>query len=253
MKTTHFKYEFISSGLVDIGTQRESNQDEIILLPELGFFAVSDGMGGLEQGGKTSEYVKKALPITLEMRKHQISQMDPKQAAGFLKDTICMISDRLHDQGNSTGYIRFGATLVEVMLHEDKAVFVCLGDSRAYLLPKYKKYPVQVTEDMNIAGYLVRNGEMTKEQAKNDYRSSRLTAFVGMPKPATPETYIVDIKPGDRILLCSDGLYGMIEEREMAKTMRSSGNPEKVCKRLIDAANFNGGKDNISAVYIYVR
>ena len=93
---------------------------------------------------------------------------------------------------------------------------------------------------------------MTKEQAKNDYRSSRLTAFVGMPEPATPETYIVDVKPGDRILLCSDGLYGMVDERKMARIMRSSGNPETVCGKLIDEANKNGGRDNISAAYIYI-
>ena len=252
MKSKHFRYEYRFAGQVDIGKSRKSNQDEVILSPERGFFAVSDGMGGLEQGGKASEYVKKALPVTIGTGEYKFSQLNAEEVSDFLRNTVRLISDRLYEQGNAWGHIRFGATLAGVLLHDDKAIFVCLGDSRGYLLPKYKKNPVQISEDMNIAGYLVRNGEMTKEQAKNDYRSSRLTAFVGMPEPATPETYIVDVKPGDRILLCSDGLYGMVDERKMARIMRSSGNPETVCGKLIDEANKNGGRDNISAAYIYI-
>ena len=73
-----------------------------------------------------------------------------------------------------------------------------------------------------------------------------------MPSPATPEAYIVDVKPGDRLLLCSDGLYGMVPERELAQLMRSSKSPDKVCRRMIERANQNGGRDNISAVYIRI-
>ena len=241
MKSKHFRYEYRFAGQVDIGKSRKSNQDEVIVSPERGFFAVSDGMGGLEQGGKASEYVKKALPVTIGgTGEYKFSQLNAEEVSDFLRNTVRLISDRLYEQGNAWGHIRFGATLAGVLLHDDKAIFVCLGDSRGYLLPKYKKNPVQISEDMNIAGYLVRNGEMTKEQAKNDYRSSRLTAFVGMPEPATPETYIVDVKPGDRILLCSDGLYGMVDERKMARIMRSSGNPETVCGKLI--ASVGGGQ-----------
>ncbi len=248
----HFNFTYRYAGLVDIGKCRESNQDEVILSPATGFFAVSDGMGGLEQGGKASEYVRKAMPITIEAGDHDRSSIGAEDMADYLTDVVRLVSDRLYDQGNTGWSIRYGATLAGVLLHRDKAIFVCLGDSRGYLLPKYKKQLRQITNDMNVAGYLVRNGEMTKEQAKNDYRSSQLTAFVGMPKPATPETFIVDVKPGDRILLCSDGLYGMAEESTIARIMRSSENPEVVCKRLIREANANGGRDNISAAYIRI-
>jgi len=73
-----------------------------------------------------------------------------------------------------------------------------------------------------------------------------------MKPPAEPEAFTVEIRPGDRILLCSDGLYGMVGERELARLMRASQNPKRVCHKLVDAANDNGGRDNISSVYIRI-
>ena len=95
MKSKHFKYEYLFAGQVDIGKSRKSNQDEVILSPERGFFAVSDGMGGLEQGGKASEYVKKALPVTLETGEYKFSQLNAEEVSVFLRDTVRLISDRL--------------------------------------------------------------------------------------------------------------------------------------------------------------
>ncbi len=252
MKTENFKLEYKYAGLVDIGSIRFYNQDEVILAPEQGLFAVSDGMGGLERGGESSQYVKQAFPLVAETCIPLLSTASPEDAAGVLRESLQMISDGLYRQGNSEGRFRYGATLAGVLLHGDKAVFVCLGDSRGYVLPKYKKNLVQVTNDMNMAGYLVRKGEMTKEEAKDSPFSSQLTAFVGMPAPATPETFVVDVKPGDRILLCSDGLHGMVPEREIAQLMRSCSNPDRICQKLIDKANEYGGRDNISVVYIHI-
>ena len=105
---------------------------------------------------------------------------------------------------------------------------------------------------MNLAGILVEAGEMTKEEARHSPLSSKLTAFVGMAAPATPAVFVTEVRPGDRLLLCSDGLYGMVPERKIARILRSSRSPEKVCERLIEEANENGGRDNISAVYVKI-
>ena len=104
----------------------------------------------------------------------------------------------------------------------------------------------------NIAGMLVRMGEMTREEAKNSPAGNRLTAFVGMEEPATPETFIETVHPGDVILLCSDGLFGITPETEIIEILQSGKTPEEICKALIDAANAHGGRDNISAVYIRI-
>lgn len=253
MKSSLFEFNYTFAGLVDVGKKRSSNQDEIVLLPEHGFFAVSDGMGGLSNGADASHYVHDALPLLIQADAEDYRQKPEDDFAEYLlKSTAEMLSDQLFEKVNSPKRIRFGATLVGVWLLGNKAYFVCLGDSRGYLLPKYKTSIVQITEDMNIAGLMVRNGELTKEEARSDPGSSRLTAFVGMPAPATPEVYVTEVRPGDRILLCSDGLYGLMEEQELAKLLRSSRSPRRICQRLIDRANENGGTDNISAVYIRI-
>lgn len=254
MKSTLFEFDYTTAGLVDIGKTRGINQDEIILLPEHCFFAVSDGMGGIAYGAETSKYVLDALPVLIGACTKDYQQtLEPDFAKSLLQSIVSTLSDQLFEKANTSNWIRFGATLVGVWLLGNKAYFVCLGDSRGYLLPKYKKNLTQITEDMNIAGLLVHNGELSKEEARNHPGRSRLTAFVGMPAPATPEVFVTEVKPGDRILLCSDGLYGLVEEKELAKLMRSSRSANRVCQRLIDRANKNGGTDNISAVYIKIN
>lgn len=256
MKATNlqgFDYSFRAAGIKDIGKRRESNQDEVVLCPDIGFFAVSDGMGGLSGGALASEFVGKSMTELMAISTREYAEhRSVERAAAVFSDTVRMMSDRLFEQGNTESRFTYGATFSGVWLLGSKAVFVNLGDSRGYLLSRYKKQPNQITEDHNLAGILVREGMMTKTQAKDDPASSRLTAFVGMQPPAEPQAFTVELHPGDRILLCSDGLYGMVEERALARLMRSSKSPERVCQRLIDAANESGGRDNISAVYIRI-
>lgn len=254
MKTDNFNYKYRFAGQVDIGRRRSSNQDEILLNPELGFFGVSDGMGGLENGDAASAFVKKGMPMLLNkcMEDWKETQPTAEQAGSQLRECAGVLSDHLFMEGNTERFFSFGATLAGVLLYGDKAIFVCLGDSRGYVLRKFKRKPEQITKDMNLAGVMVEAGEMTKEEAAHSPLSSKLTAFVGMTAPATPEIFVTQVRPGDRILLCSDGLYGMVPEREIARILRSSRSPERVCGRLINKANENGGRDNISAVYIKI-
>ena len=255
MRNEYFDYTLRAAGLTDIGRRRRSNQDEVILAPEIGFFGVSDGMGGLTNGAAAAAYVKKSMPLLLENSlKDWASQgLTPEQVSERLEEVVRVCSDHLFARGNTDRFYSFGATLAGVQLYGDSAVFVSLGDSRGYVLRKYRKLPEQITEDMNIAGVLVRAGEMTKEEALGRPESSRLTAFVGMTAPAAPAAYVTKIHPGDRIFLCSDGLYSMVPEREIARIMRSSRSPARICQRLIEKANENGGRDNISVAYIKIR
>lgn len=255
MEISFFDYSIRAAALTDIGRKRKTNQDEAIAAPEVGFFGVSDGMGGLQEGAAASNYVRRAMPLLLETcaGEWKTQKPAPESVGKDLENLVQMLSDRLFMQGNTEKYYRFGATLAGVLLYGQHAVFVCLGDSRGYILRRFKRVPAQITQDMNAAGLLVRNGEMTREEALVSPASSRLYAFVGMSVPASPEIFVEKIRPGDRILLCSDGLYGMVPEREMARIMRSSKSPDRVCQRLVEAANQYGGRDNISAVYIKVE
>jgi serine/threonine protein phosphatase PrpC len=254
--TPLFKYAFQAAALVDIGQKRSSNQDEVITCPEQGFYAVSDGMGGLPNGGGgvTSGMIKQVLPL---MMHEAVSMLEgepaPEHAAELLKQQVQMLSDNIYDTGNSERHTYFGATLSGVWLIGRHALFVNLGDSRGYLLPRFKKNIRQVTTDHNLAAILVELGELSKEEARNHPSSSSLVQFAGMPAPAKPDVFVCEVRPGDRLLLCSDGLYGMVDDGRLPRLMRSARrSPDKVCRNLIDEANACGGRDNISAVYLKI-
>ncbi len=253
IKPTLFDFLYKGTGKTDIGVRRQNNQDEIVLCPELGFFAVSDGMGGLTYGKLAAEFVVKTIPGLMEMSGNEFKiHKDVNKAAAAFQTSVVMMSDNLYEAANTEKLISYGATFVGVWFIKYTAIFCCLGDSRGYLLSKYQKRIRQITEDQNIGAILVKNGELTPLQAKEHPASSRLTAFVGMKSPATPQVFIVDVKPGDRLLLCSDGLYGMVSDGDITHIVRSSRSPQRVCQRLIDKANKNGGRDNISAVYVRI-
>lgn len=244
MSAAPFAYSLRYAGITDQGLRRSSNQDELILAPEQALFGVSDGMGGLAFGDIAARYVSQALPIL-------VGNAEGEELAEGLRGAVNTLSDALYENQNTQG-VRCGATVAAVKLSGEQAYFLWLGDSRGYLLPKYKKTLRPMTKDMNLAGLLVEAGELTPEEAKNSPLSSKLTAFVGMTAPAETAVNAVKVRSGDRLLLCSDGLYSMLEEREIVRILRSSRNPEKVCRRLVDAANAAGGRDNISAVYIRI-
>ena len=252
MKTELFAHTFLYAAGVDIGAKRKSNQDEIICCPEYGFFAVSDGMGGLSGGAETSAMIAKALPVFIgEAYKELTKSPSPEFAAKLLNEKVRMISDDIYETLNhSNACATYGATLCGVWLTDSHAIFVNLGDSRGYWLGCHKRHLRLVTEDHNVAAILVANGELTSEEARNHHSSSVLTRFIGMESPVTPETFIQKLENGDMVLLCSDGLYGMLDDNRITSLMRSSENPEQVVKSLIDEANLAGGRDNISAVYI---
>jgi serine/threonine protein phosphatase PrpC len=246
-------YAHKAASLVDTGVRRASNQDEVLMCPDLNFYAVSDGMGGLTNGGKTSGMVKEALPLMIRQAVAKPKKnIPPAYAANLLKKQVRLLSDTIYNTANKGHRFNFGSTLSGVWLVGLHAIFVNIGDSRSYLLPRLKRIIEQVSEDHNVAALLVKTGELTKEEARNHPSSSQLTRFIGMTSPALPDVFIRKIAPGDRILLCSDGLYGMVDDAFFPRIMRSSRKLDSVCEQLIDAANKNGGCDNISAVYIKI-
>ena len=253
MNIAGFIYPIEAAGITDVGKLRSANQDRIILDSEHGFFGVSDGMGGLRRGADASAYVSESLPQLIGICLKEAAPTDSAETmAERLRQAVAMLSDQLYASGNAPGRFDYGATLAGVWLYRDQAIFVGLGDSRGYLLPAGMDALEQVTQDMNVAGILVRNGQMTKEEAAHSPASSQLTAFVGMEAPATPEVFLRPVHPGDFLLLCSDGLHGMVPEEEITAILRAKRGAQAACQALIDAANAHGGRDNISAVLIRV-
>ncbi|MDR1111403.1 MAG: serine/threonine-protein phosphatase [Deltaproteobacteria bacterium] len=248
-----FEWQFSLAAGLDTGLQRFSNQDRLILCPDYGFFAVSDGMGGLRGGGETSEMIEKALPAFIAKAYLDLAE-DPSEerAAGLLIGIARTISDQIFQNLNSQGSLAFGATLCAVWLVGHSAVFLNLGDSRGYHLGHREKRIRQVTSDHNVAGELVANGELSPEEARRHRSCSALTRFVGMPSPAIPETFFSRLGPGDSLLLSSDGLHGPVAGQRLPEIIRSSRSGRRVVGRLIGEANAVGGPDNICVVYVKI-
>ena len=248
-----FYYDFSVGSLVDIGRRRNSNQDEVVVCPESGFFAVTDGMGGLTQGGETSRMISMEMPELMNVaQKKWLKDPSPENASELLKEQVSMLNDKIYNTYNKATMGNYGATLSGVWLKGGTALFVNLGDSRGYLLPHKKKRIIQITNDHNIAAQLIQHRKITKEEAHYHKSSSMLTSFVGMQTPAKPDVFVKTVQPGDMILLCSDGLYGMVDDSVIQSIMRSSDNPEDICKLLVKEANENGGRDNCSVVLIKI-
>jgi serine/threonine protein phosphatase PrpC len=245
----NFDYTFSVDGGVDIGKKRSLNQDEIILLSDNLFFAVSDGMGGFISGGETSQMIKEAFGEIMKVACEELSEApSPQRAKEILKEKILSLNESIYTKGKESGPDSFGATLSGVWLIGDSAVFVNIGDSRGYIF--MDNVLRQVTKDHNLADYLVEHGELTKEEARHHPSTSHLLKYIGMKPPATPDIFVEKLTPGCEMLLCSDGLYGMLEDEDIAKILSENG---QIIEKLINAANANGGKDNISVVHITVK
>lgn len=251
METKWFAHAFCAEARTDLGKKRRVNEDRVVCCPELGVYAVLDGMGGLSGGEAAAELAAQFFPKLLTAA-HEELQKDPSlsRAAGLLKEGVRILSDGLYDALNHKGQPVFGTTLCGLWLVGQGAVFVNLGDSRGYHFCQGNLR--QITKDHNWAGVLVERGELTAQEARLHPGAAALTRFVGMKGPAQPEVFAVELQKGHRLLLCSDGLYGMTEDFLIASILRANPNPREAVEALINAANLAGGNDNMGIVCVEI-
>jgi len=234
----------ISAGFSDIGKEREENQDAFHIDEKSGFFIVVDGMGGLQEGALAAKYVVEGLPdVIMERTSHQTT-IHANSIISSIKESVAEVSLYLRKKvGNNTG-----ATFVSALIKGKKAYISHLGDSRAYL---FRDGDIkQLTKDHNIASLLVDMGKITVEQARIHPMRHRLTAYIGMQGDAIPEIKPVTLVSGDLLLLCTDGLSGMIADQEITDLLSRKRSLKFILRQLITRANEAGGHDNITAVLI---
>ncbi|MCL2138748.1 MAG: protein phosphatase 2C domain-containing protein, partial [Treponema sp.] len=146
MNSIFFNNGFSASSGLDIGKKRNSNQDRIIFCPDMGFFSVIDGMGGLLHGGETAEIITEILPGAVReiLENNEINKKNDSETALIIKKRIQEISDIIYNTSNKDDF-QYGATISCLLLLNDSAIFVNLGDSRAYLLPRNSWILRQIT------------------------------------------------------------------------------------------------------------
>lgn len=244
---TRMRLEY--SAKIDQGRVRPYNEDAAVMLPQYGFFAVSDGMGGLLYGKETAQFVVEWLRQVIAHDAAELEHVPAEQrmeaARKGLLIRIRQLNEYIYKRGNAHGRAVYGATLAAAWIIEGQVLFANVGDSRGYQTTEAGL--VQRSEDHNVAAMLVEIGQLTAEEAKDHPTSCQLTQFIGcQPEELFPSMHVFDAPIGSRVLLCSDGLYGMLEEVQLQELMQ--GEPEQCCEALIAAANEAGGRDNISAV-----
>lgn len=246
-------YAYIAFGAkTDLGRVRENNEDKFdylepdepsVLATKGRTFAVADGMGGHSAGQVASE-----LSLNVFIRSYysdsnpaveRCLQKAVREANAYVVDVARTIPGR-------SG---MGATLTAVVVRDDDLFIAQVGDSRGYLL-RGSDFQ-QITEDHSWVAEQVRSGTMTLEEAESSPFRNVITRSMGGAPEVEADISAVKIQAGDRFLLCSDGLSGMIPHAEMGELL-AQGSPSVAAWNLIDRANQYGGKDNVTAFVLHV-
>ncbi len=238
------------------GRVRETNEDSVCVLqpPQLtvGFDAlvvVADGMGGHNAGEVASQYVTdKFQELFASPAYREWVPFDPAREdynVLVLKEVIERLNNDLYQQATRREEYRGMGTTATVALIAGRRLFLGhVGDSRAYLLSKGDLR--QLTTDHSWVMEQVEQGLMTAEQAMADPRKNQITRALGVGSMLKVERKIVDLQPGDVLLLCTDGLTNMLSDAELRHYLQTIPDAKAVCQALIEAANQRGGSDNIT-------
>ncbi len=223
----------------DVGRVRDGNEDAYLVDDGMGLVAVADGMGGHRAGEVASVTALEALRAAINAGHPLRESIESANEAVFTKSLT------------DTSLRGMGTTLTAGTLTTGGILLVGhVGDSRAYLLHEGELR--QVTVDHSLVEELVRDGRLTPDEAAVHPRRSIITRALGVDESVEVDVYPVELTPGDRLLLCSDGLTGMVHFDAIAATLRREEDPNRAAHQLVDAANAAGGEDNITVVVAVV-
>lgn len=231
----------------DVGRVRSENEDAYLAVPAAGLFAVADGLGGHAAG----EVASRAAVRTLSERFDGRSPTGEDIVAA-LEEAIREAHARIRRMAAADRAVAGMGTTVTA-LHLDaggRYAIGHVGDSRAYLLRDGRLR--RLTRDHTYVQEMVERGRLTEEQARLHPRSSMLTRALGVEEGVEVAVYEGRARRGDRFLLATDGLTGLVPESELRELLRSERDPGPLVRRLVEAANAAGGSDNITAVVVDV-
>lgn len=233
--------------MTHIGRRREMNQDYMYTsenavgkLPNL--FLVADGMGGHKAGEYASRFTVEKIVETI------VSSGQTEPVAVMKEAVEAANRGLLEEAGRDVAKAGMGTTVVAATVIGDHLHVANVGDSRLYLINH--EAIRQITRDHSLVEEMVRLGEMDKADAKDHPDKNIITRAVGVVPELSVDFFEVELKPGDTVLMCSDGLTNMIEDEEIKKIVLGQRDIVEKAEKLIDTANENGGKDNITVVLI---
>ncbi len=227
------------------GHVRPENEDGFFASAAQAVFAVADGMGGHEAGEVASHLALDAVVQHAERLALAHATELPGRLHRAIQDANTAIYARAADQ---QAELRMGTTIVVATLHGDRLYFAHIGDSRLYLLRG--DLFTQLTRDHSLVQTMVDNGELTPEEAAIHPLRHQITRVVGGGDYVSPEIASQTLEPGDIILLCTDGLSGVVSQEELRTILAAGGTCQEKADALIAAALRAGGPDNVTAVVV---
>jgi protein phosphatase len=239
-------------GLSDVGMDRDNNEDYFLVNPPKNLFIVSDGMGGHNAGEVASLKATEAVDdhftpeILAEIKGDRIKINDE------LNDCLYVANQKILDLAkNNVGYRGMGCTLVVALMERGALHIGHVGDARAYLCDE--NGIKLLTTDHSRVMELVKAGQMTLEEARQSPLKNELSQAIGSPISIVPDYNYHDLKNGDKVLLCSDGLWDMLSDEEIYGVVKQSKPAQSICEDLVQKANDAGGHDNITVVLFEYR
>jgi len=233
-------------GITDPGMVRGQNEDHFAFL-DLGtmtLFVVADGMGGHDAGEVASAIAVRS--VCNEVRKDLVRGADP---LALVERAVQMANAEVKREG-ARKCSNMGTTLTVALVVDDTAYIGSVGDSRLYWMENGSI--TQVTEDHSLVAKLVSAGKLTREEARNHPRSNLLYRTIGTDESVKADAYRLGLNKGGTFLLCTDGLWGELDDEDIRGICAGEQHTELICARLVQRANANGGKDNITAIVVKV-
>lgn len=228
------------AALTDVGRVRAHNEDSVLAEPPL--FVVADGLGGHEAGEVASHIAVETV------RDHAPRRADAPALARAVKAAN---KEVLRAAKEGVGRTGMGTTMTAAIVEGAHISIAHVGDSRAYLLTGGELR--QITNDHSMVADMMRRGQLTEADARIHPNRSVITRALGTDAEMTADPYEIEANAGDRLLLCSDGLTGMLEDARIAEILRAHRDPGAAAAELIAAANEAGGHDNISVVLVDIE
>ncbi len=230
------------AGLSDTGKVRAHNEDAIAFIPELGLAVVADGMGAHAAGEVASQIAASTILSMI----HLTTGASPRDR---LDTAVTAAHAAIREKAQtSLRYEGMGTTVVMVLLHGRQLYHAHVGDSRLY---RFRGGRLEaLTRDHSLLQESIDQGLYSPAEARARVARNILTRALGLEGPLKVDIGQTDARAGDRYLLCSDGLYEMLPDMEIAALLQRFNDTQKLARALVDMANDRGGRDNISVILI---
>jgi PPM family protein phosphatase len=242
----------------DPGMVRSHNEDSVAADAANGLLVLADGMGGYNAGEVASGMATTVIITEMQqmLTKAQPYELDPKTrkqiGARMVREQVLKANTSIYQAAQSQPqYAGMGTTLVVCLFYDNKVLVAHLGDSRLYLARdgKFK----QVTRDHSLLQEQIDSGLISAAQAKNAQHKNLVTKALGIDPSVEPEIHEYPVRVGDIFLLCSDGLCDMVDDEDIGMAVQTfAANLEMAAHHLVQMANDNGGRDNVSVILVRV-